>query len=370
MANRVTIQDIADALGISRNTVSKAINNSPGLSAATRDKVLQKAAEMGYKQFSYINVIAANLSQAEQARNLSEGLGAASAPVREIALFMESFQGFQGSSHFAHTMLDKFQREVSQLGYAMTIHHLNTDEVDQLQLPMTFRPERTSGILCVELFSEPYAKMLCELGIPLLFVDTPVIREGDGLPADILLMENTSGILEFVREMLRQGREEIGFVGHAEHCRSFFERYMAFRNAMYLNDGTIYEQFCLTETCQNKRYLSKEEYHAYLRKRLSELDTLPDVFVCANDFVAMDMLVVLKQLGYSVPDDVMLCGFDDTPEASILTPSLTSIHIHSQIMGLTAVHLLMSRIQEPDLNFRTVHTETNLIYRESAPKWK
>ena len=51
---KVTIQDIADALGISRNTVSKAINNSDGLADATREKILQKAVEMGYKQFSYI----------------------------------------------------------------------------------------------------------------------------------------------------------------------------------------------------------------------------------------------------------------------------------------------------------------------------
>ena len=47
---RVTIQDIADALGVSRNTVSKAINNSDGLAEATREKILQKAVEMGYKQ--------------------------------------------------------------------------------------------------------------------------------------------------------------------------------------------------------------------------------------------------------------------------------------------------------------------------------
>jgi len=52
---KVTIQDIADELGISRNTVSKAINNSDGLAEATREKILQKATEMGYKQFSYIS---------------------------------------------------------------------------------------------------------------------------------------------------------------------------------------------------------------------------------------------------------------------------------------------------------------------------
>ena len=55
---RVTIQDIADALGISRNTVSKAINNSGGLADATRDKILKKAVEMGYKQFSYVSMLA------------------------------------------------------------------------------------------------------------------------------------------------------------------------------------------------------------------------------------------------------------------------------------------------------------------------
>ena len=57
---RVTLQDIADELGISRNTVSKAINNSDGIAAATRDKILQKAVEMGYKQFSYVNSILAS----------------------------------------------------------------------------------------------------------------------------------------------------------------------------------------------------------------------------------------------------------------------------------------------------------------------
>ena len=57
MNKRVTIQDIADALGISRNTVSKAINNTEGLAESTREKILQKAIEMGYKQFSYVRAL-------------------------------------------------------------------------------------------------------------------------------------------------------------------------------------------------------------------------------------------------------------------------------------------------------------------------
>lgn len=71
MHNKVTVQDIADALGISRNTVSKAINNSGGLADATRDKILQKAVEMGYKQFSYVRAAAFSQPAADESADAS-----------------------------------------------------------------------------------------------------------------------------------------------------------------------------------------------------------------------------------------------------------------------------------------------------------
>ena len=104
----------------------------------------------------------------------------------------------------------------------------------------------------------------------------------------------------------------------------------------------------------------------YFYDTLKSFDKLPEVIVCANDFVAIDVNRALETLGHSVPDDVWLCGFDDSQEASVMTPRLTSIHIHGQIMGCTAADLLLTRIKEPSLNFRTVYTETNLILREST----
>lgn len=101
-------------------------------------------------------------------------------------------------------------------------------------------------------------------------------------------------------------------------------------------------------------------------EQFQALKTLPDVFLCANDFVAIDVLQVFRKLGISVPDDVYLCGFDDSPESRVITPPLTTIHIHSQIMGFSAAHLLISRIREPSLNYRTIYTETSMIYREST----
>ena len=89
MADRITIQDIADALGVSRNTVSKAINNTGILADATREKVLKKAMEMGYKQFSYVTALDALKQETETIKT---------APGKEIALLTT---GFLGESHFS-----------------------------------------------------------------------------------------------------------------------------------------------------------------------------------------------------------------------------------------------------------------------------
>ena len=99
---KVTIQDIADALGISRNTVSKAINNSEGLAEATREKILQKAVEMGYKQFSYFSTFSAVSGADGQSRGIPGFQG-------EIALLTTTFLT---QSHFTSTMLDKFHNSI------------------------------------------------------------------------------------------------------------------------------------------------------------------------------------------------------------------------------------------------------------------
>ena len=356
MSARVTIQDIADELGISRNTVSKAINNTGILADATREKVLKKAAEMGYKQFSYVKVIDSGkpvLTLAAPKENT------------EIALFITNFLG---NSHFATVMLDKFQKELSGLGYTLTMHRILSEEIDSLTLPASFSIERTVGIVCIEMFNYEYDKMICSLGLPVLLIDAPAPCFQEPLEADILLMDNQSNIYLFIQEMIRRGKTDIAFIGKHLHCQSFFERYTAYRQALHLSGLPCPGEYCITGSPAGNQDSPADstEYQDYLAECLQKLKSLPDVLLCANDFVAIDAIQALKKLGYSVPDDVWLCGFDDSPESKIVTPSLTTIHIHSQIMGYYAINLLMPRINEPSLNYCTVHTETTLIYREST----
>ena len=337
---KVTIQDIADELGISRNTVSKAINNAEGLAEATRARILEKAIEMGYKQFSYIK--AQTSAQPEQDSKESG----------EIALLLGDAVD---ASHFASLMLDKLKKELSQSGYTLITHRVDRENFLCRSLPCTFSPKQAKAIICIEMFDRSYDEMLCSLGLPVLFVDGPHKRDGNDLPADQLYMDNTTAITRFVNDMLVRGKRRIGFIGDYEHCQSFFERYTAFRCAMMMANVPVEERFCL-------KVLNPES----LDSLLAGLEELPDVFICANDFVADDAIYALRKLGKSVPEDVLFCGFDDSPRSRIMTPSLTTVHIHTQIMAVSAIQLLVTRIEQPDLDYRTVHTETELVYRDST----
>ena len=341
---RVTLQDIANELGISRNTVSKAINNSDGIAASTRDKILQKAVEMGYKQFSYVHSILG----AEDAASLSE-------PPQyqgEIALLTTAFLT---QSHFSSTMLDKFQREISQAGFTMNTHRITKENLRNKSLPYTYRKEQVKAVICIEVFDYDYGKMICELDVPVLFVDGPVKKDGYSLPADQLYMDNTTEITRFVNDMLAAGKKHIGFVGDYNHCQSFYERYAAFRMAMLMAGVPVDERYIF---CNNRA----DE----IIESIDGLEELPDVFICANDFLAGDLIRSLFSIGVSVPEDVQILGFDNSPESRMIRPALSTVHIHTQVMAFAAMQLLISRKNEPSLDARIVHTETELIYRDST----
>lgn len=329
---------------MSRNTVSKALNNAEGLAEATRVRILEKAIEMGYKHFAY----AASIANGHAVLGQPPLTGPT-----EIALFVTSFLS---SSHFSTLMLDNLQNELAQMGYTINTHRVSDENIRDMSLPLTFGRERTAAIICVEMFDYAYDEMLCGLSIPILFVDGPPLFVTAPLPADMLLMENVSGSSQIVQRALAAGKSRIGFIGDHTHCLSFWERYAAFRFALQLAGGVCEERLCI-------RSNDKDE----IASRLAELETLPDLFVCANDFVAIDVLQALRGLGYDVPRDVYISGFDDSTESRTCLPPLTTVHIHTQIMAFSAMQLLMSRIKEPSLDYRRVYTETNLIVRESAP---
>ena len=386
MAGKVTMQDIADALGLSRNTVSKAVNDKGILADATREKVLKKAVELGYKQFSYVKredseeeeesmpeeMLAVETGTARPEESFAENSFAeesrkpdpSSLPASRdrIAMFTTTMPG---SKRFSSEMFDKFQNELLKNGYGFAMYLIGKDEVKNLYLPSSFSRKDTAGIICFEMFDRPYCDMLCELGLPVLFVDAPASCCYDAPKADRLLMENRLSIQTLIREMVRRGKKNIGFIGETTYSQSFRERHLACLDAFILLDLPYKKEWCITGY-RDAEEKTGQDYQSYLTEKLGNLKKLPDVFLCASDQVAFYVLRIFRKLGISVPDDVYLCGFENSPQSEIVTPSLTTVHIYGDILGGSAARLLLSRIRNPGLDYRTVYTETTPVYREST----
>lgn len=346
MNNKVTLQDIADALGISRNTVSRALNNPDTVSDATKNRISQKALEMGYKQFVPATVPA----------EVSPALSLNGA--NEIALFTHSFPG---SSHFGTKLLDAFQQKLGMFGYKLSIYIARDDDMERLNFPAGFHVEQTVGILCMELFSTPYSKFLCEQDIPLLFIDT-IFNRGDlNLQADVLYMENQSSVYGMLKALIDKGRKNISFVGDRFHCHSFYERWQTYCTVLTDHNIPVLANLSILDSD-----LSPYDDTAWMSRRIRELPSLPDAFFCANDYLAISVLKALKYMNLSVPEDILLCGFDNAPEAVIVEPALTTVEIPSSAMGFIAAELLLSRISHPDMPYRTTYVKTNVIYRDST----
>lgn len=339
MSKKIKIQDIADNLGLSRNTVSKALNNTGVLAEDTRRRILEKAAEMGYNRMIYI--------QQEPPK----------APGREIQELALITQNMPYGPHFGTYALNTFQEKISQNYFRLSVFPLRNEDIQTCRLPLGFDPDRIKGIVCMELFDLPYIHLLSSLGIPVLFIDTAWDTDFSSIKADFLLMENLFSVNDLTCQLIERGQTRLAFAGEYRHCRSFYERYLGFMSALSVKGLSPFSTSFI-----EKNVISDS---ALLEKSL-KTEGLPDVFICANDFVAIDLIRALKKLGIQVPKDVKVAGFDNSSESRIIEPHLTTIDIPSSKMGLIAAQMLLSRISAPDMPYQTTHVQTTIIFREST----
>lgn len=340
---RVTMQDIADACGLSRNTVSKIFNGRGSVPDSTRDFVLSKAQELGYHQ-------------------LGEAEGSATAPMvsssRNIALLTHS----KPLNHsFGSLFITNFTDEICRSGYNLKVFEISQEDYAVNKLPDHFLVSEISGIIAIELFDRDYTQMLCSLGIPVMLIDSYVCAPSDLMRCDLVYMENYASTIAMTSCMIAAGAKRLGFIGDINHCSSFRERWNGFRTAIDNAELTLDRSVCILAD-------DAEPYGEvdWLISKLNAMPCLPDGFVCANDFLAIRIIQALRGKGISVPEKVMVTGFDGSPEAEVVSPSLTTAQIPSAQIGRISADMLLERIASPRLPYRCTFLKTTPIFREST----
>ena len=339
-----TIQDIAKELNISRNTVSKALNGKAGVSEETRRIIFEKAREMNYRN------------------TLNESL--ANTPVTNRGTILFLTKASADYSEFWVNVLKGIESVLTVHGYMLSLRIITDDDLEQKRFPSIIHDSATRGIIMVEICSEEACRALIDTGLPCVTVDMPKSFENLIGRMDIITMENKSNIKRVVKMLINKGKRRFSFAGDLfsyNAGQGFQDRFNALCEA--LNEAQLpldQEHSLLYEP--NNNYMD----FPYLVNKFKAMDSLPEVYICGNDWTAIQIMHALQFLGYRIPEHVEIVGFDDIDQSAKCNPPLTTIHTPKEQLGIAAANCLIARNDDPQTPCVFSQYSTELILRQST----
>jgi LacI family transcriptional regulator len=336
MKKKVTMQDIAERLNISKNSVSQALTGKPGVSEETRQLVKKIADQLGY---SY----SVNKNARQNGRKSMN-----------IAL-IASDHTFSLKSFFGDIYLS-VEKEVKSRDMNLFIESINQDAKDNLLLPGVISNHEIDGILILSHISTEYISKIISTGIPTVLID----HHSPYLHADSILTNNRFGAFKAVEHLIQLGHTEIAFVGNIHVSPSYQERLEGYLLALNKYELLPNPNFMFTDTIESQEASNNI---------FNSLNKFPSACFCVNDGHGFLISSVLQQNGVNVPEDVSVCSFDNGQLSQLATPKITTVDIDLNYYGKKAVEQLCWRIENLAEPLHEILLPTDLIIREStAPK--
>ncbi|MFD0715030.1 LacI family DNA-binding transcriptional regulator [Paenibacillus sp. GCM10027626] len=356
---KISMQYIADRLGVSKYTVSQALAGKEGVSEATRLKVTALAQALGYQVRS------------------AAGADEAGASERVVLVGMEA-------RHIAEPLFWAHVKEGIEAGCRTAAMH---------PVFFTFHAGKSADWLQRLLHSEECAAAagfiiagncptdallrLSHTGKPIVLAD----HEEAIIAADCVLNANVDAGRMACHHLLAHGCRSLAFVGRDHYAVSFRERWWGCRMALddrngkqaVLKYGSRYSQVpeeVLAAGAQLRKWTISYGTSAWqqpLRKKIElESERLPDGFICANDDIALELLAALNEKGVNVPGQTKVVGIDNTASAGQARLPLTSVDLGKERLGLRAVEALSRRLARPGEPAEKIILPANLVVRATG----
>ena len=321
---KVTMKDIADALNISRVTVSKAFNNQAGVSDALRETIFDKARELGYTKLPY------------QAQTGSQA--PAAQEERTVALVVSRPE----SSFFWTGIIHRMAQELSEYNINLMYVYVPSTFTRDFVLPSVLFGSTLSGIAVVNVYDPVILGMVNDLPLPKVFLDTIPTLTDRKLNGDLLLIEGYRTEAEINESLILDGHKEIGFIGDINYAQTNKERYLGYRESMDRYKLPIRPEYCCIDSMGVFSY--EKEIYAYL----DGLSQWPTSFVCVSDYVAHFVQQYLSDHQQKLPHPVVLTGFDSTDEYTNVSGRITTANVPTGLLGKRMALQLLFRTNHPD----------------------
>ena len=336
----VTQARIAQALGISRNTVSKALNNDVGVSPAMRKKIRDTAIEMGYNKLVVLDEKGGIYKQ-------------------NIALVCI---GNALVDSFWNTFIVALDKRLRSLNFNMTLCFLDEEDDKNLTIPDNLSSSYVAGIVFIGVCTKAFAKKMMALSIPTVFIDTFWDVDINNLFSDTLLIDNYHAVYDITTQLIKDGHKRIGFLGDIYTCKSYYERWKGYRDALLDNNRQYDENICAIGKNVDGTYTDEQ----YFAKAFKSMEIKPTAMVCCNDRYAIQFMIDIKAQGYQVPEDIVVSGFDNLKESTYFYPTLTTVEGNRAQLGTRAAEQIAKRINAPNEQYELIRLQTTPIFRDST----
>ena len=329
---KYSISDVAEMLGVSKSTVSRAINGNSGVGDGLRKKVLDLVDEIGYKP----NTIAQSLSRGR---------------VNIVALILGDIR-----NPFYADLAFNIQRILNSHGYMVMVFNSEYDvqrEIEFLKLTIQFN---FAGLILITAQTEIVEDMLHSMDVPMVLVN----RILPSYTGDSVLTDNFQAGYMAVMHLLELGHKHIGFVrgpGVSSASSQRFEGYrQALRNfSLPFNEEYVYESD-----------LKMETGITLARNFVKDLKVRPSAMVVVNDMTAIGFIDGCRENGLSIPEDLSIVSFDDIEFSAMKGIELTTISQHVDKMSEHAARLMLKQLEEKDAKPERVILEPTLVIRKTT----
>ena len=333
----VTAKELAKRLGLSEAAVSIALNNKPGVSTATRKRVLEEARKAGY-DFS------------RKAALRDHGLGRIC-----FAIYKKSGAVVDETPFFA-ALSEGVRLGCKREQYNLAIVYLYEDEDLAAQLN-TIRSGNFDGlILLATEMDERSLLPFQDFKIPLLLLDAYF----ETLDYNCVLINNIQGAYLATSHLISRCKTQPGYLRSAYSIGNFEQRADGFYKAIRAHGMS-------TSKCLVHRLTpSQDGAYADMKALLEAGEQPAPAYFADNDLIAIGAMQALQEAGYRIPEDVSLVGFDDLPACEYMHPPLTTIEVPKIYLGETAAHRMIEMIDDKNSLPLKIEVSVRLKRRRSV----
>ncbi|MCG8539470.1 MAG: LacI family DNA-binding transcriptional regulator [Clostridia bacterium] len=332
-----TIKDISERAGVSPATVSRVLNYDDTLTVTdeTRKRIFEVAEELEYR------TLRERKRDRKKQKRIKIGLIHWYSEREELGdpYYLSIRMGIEKESFHKNIDIVKIFRQDG---------HYVTDRLNSLD-----------GVIAIGKFSKEEIDRFSIYSENLVFVDS----SPDEKKYDSIIIDFKQAVLEVLKYLRDLNHEKIGYIGGREYIGS---------NSQPIEDERekTYYEFMKENNLYNPNHVKIGKFTAEdgykLMKEVLEKGDIPTAFFIASDSMAIGGLKALHEANINVPTEISIVGFNDIATSKYLVPPLTTVKVHTEFMGTTAVDILLERIQEDREISKKIVIPSHLVIRDSC----